>query len=55
MKKALTVVLVLGLMIGLSSLAGDSSIQKPKAKVIMGLLLMMFAANQLFRAISASI
>jgi hypothetical protein len=30
-------------------------IQKPKAKVIMGLLLMMFAANQLFRAISASI
>jgi sulfite exporter TauE/SafE len=30
-------------------------IQKPKAKVLMGLLLMLFSANQLFRAISTSI
>jgi len=30
-------------------------IQKPKAKVLMGLLLMIFSANQLFHAISSSI
>jgi hypothetical protein len=30
-------------------------IQNPKTKILMGLLLMMFATNQLFQAISASI
>jgi sulfite exporter TauE/SafE len=30
-------------------------IQNPKAKVLMGLLLLTFAINQLFKAISASI
>jgi sulfite exporter TauE/SafE len=30
-------------------------LQHPKAKVLMGLVLMVFATNQLFQAISASI